>query len=558
MKWSQIKRTISLALCVLMVLALLPTSTLAEDTAVPTATPAPTETATSDTGTTPAPVSTQTSESQATPTPTPTPSESSVTGEATPVPSEPPLTDAIPEEPVTHIVNFVIDGATMWGMQQKVVEGETVVSPGTPAVPEGEAYAGQMFLYWHEKNHGAYNFSTPVTSDLTLYAEFGPNEEAPKTEEEPAVTEEEPVVTEEEPIVADGDIPFSMFSMAGGILPETTPLWTYTFVVDGVTIDTKIVANGDSLDAPQAPEAPEGQTFKGWYTNGDTLFDAFGAQTVTEDGATTLTAKFETAYYVFFYNQFGSVFKTVLPDASNVVSMPSSSELQVATNEAIVGWSLTSDGLTPVGSTVTVDGANINLYPIIQNVVWITFNSIGGTYISPMYIMPNTPLTQSAVNSYVASQNGGSSTITKPGYTFANWAGFTFGNTPTSSVTLTANWMPNNNTPYKLVYWIENADNTGYSFEKSVDKTGTTGTAIAPSPTETATSNLNASYAAYFNTGTYTTGQTIKGDGSSILNIYHTRKTYTLTYKNGYNTIYNQTYKYDQGCYGCLERSGNP
>ncbi len=524
MKWSQIKRVISLTLCVLMVLSLLPTSTLAEEAAVPTETSTPTETATSTEAPTPAAETTAAGEEA---TPTPAPSDST---EATPEPTATP-TEVIPEGPATFVVNFVIDGETKWDLQQTIAEGETAKSPSIPAVPEGEAYVGQVFLYWYAHANDPYDFSTPVTDNLTLYAKFGSTEEAPETKEEPAVLDE--------------GILFSAFSMEGGILPESTPLWTYSFVVDGVTVSTKIVANGDTLDEPEVPSAPEGQKFTGWYTSGDTLFNSFGTQTVTVDGATTLTAKFETAYYVFFYNQFGSVFMTVTPDASNIVTMPNSAALQVAADEVLVGWTLTPGDTTDVGASVTVDGASINLYPIIQKVIWITFDSTGGTYLTPMYILPNTPLTEAAVSSYITQQTG-SSTINKVGYSFTSWSGFTFGNTPTGNVSLTANWTANTNTPYKLVYWIENADDNGYSFEKTVDKTGTSGAVITLSVADTATTNLNASYAAYFSTGTYTAGTTIKGDGSSIVNVYHARKTYTLTFRNGYTTLYNQTYKYDQ------------
>lgn len=77
-------------------------------------------------------------------------------------------------------------------------------------------------------------------------------------------------------------------------------------------------------------------------------------------------------------------------------------------------------------------------------------------------------------------------------------------------------------------------------------KTGTSGAAITPNAAELSTDNLNSSYKTYFNTGTYTPGTTINGDGSSIVNIYHTRKTYTLTFRYDGDNIYSGTYKYDQ------------
>ncbi|MEN6637221.1 MAG: InlB B-repeat-containing protein, partial [Clostridiaceae bacterium] len=530
MKWSHIKRVLSLTLCVLMVLSILPTSSLAEVTAAPTDTNAPVET----TQPTPAGGSqspTASDVAQATPTP------ASSDAAATPTPSDATTGDVVTDGPKTYVVDFVVDHQTRLDLQQTVADGGLVTAPNAPAVPDSEEYAGQIFLYWYKTLGKAYDFSTPVSSDLVLYAQFGQPQETP--------LQETPLI-EETPIVSDESGLFSAFSMAGGIIPESVTLSTYTFVVAATTVATKIVANGDTLDAPEVPTAPAGQKFSGWYTDANTLFDSFGTQTVTADGATTLTAKFEPAYYVFFYNQFGAVTEVRTPDANNVVSTDSIVSLKLGSDQALVGWSLTSGGTTDVGTSVTVNGANINLYPIIQQVIWITFNSVGGTYISPMYIQPNTKLTQAAVEAYIATQNNGSSTISKAGYTFTGWTGFNFGQKPSSNVTLTAGWAPKTNTPYKLVYWIENADDSNYSFEKSVDKTGTTDAVINLTSAETANTNLNATYANYFNTGTYTAGQTIKGDGSTIVNIYHTRMTYTLTYKNGNTTLYTHSYKYDQ------------
>lgn len=465
MKWSQMKRFLSLTLCVLMVLSLLPISSLAEDAPASTDTSAPVEATQPASEETPASTLTETPTDSAEATPTPALSDAA---EETPVPSETPLEDVIPEGPQTYIVNFVIDHQTIASMQQTVAEGDTVAAPSIPSVPDGEEYVGQVFLYWYEKSGQAYNFGTPVTSDLVLYAQFGEPEDAPAVEEEPAV--------------ADEDVLFAAFSMPGGIIEESVPLWTYTFVVDGTTVATKVVATNDTLDAPETPTAPAGQTFTGWYTPADVLFDSFGTQTVTEDGSTTLTAKFAPAYYVFFYNQFGAVTEVRTPDESGVVSTDNVISIQLGSDQALIGWSLTPDGTTSVGSSVTVAGENINLYPIIKNVIWITFISNGGTYISPMYIMPNTALTQQAVNTYVASQNGGSSTITKDGYTFTGWTGFTFGNTPTANVTLTANWTPQT-VGYTVLFWQQAVEGDSYAVvaaDTVTSRTATADTSVSP------------------------------------------------------------------------------
>ena len=48
-----------------------------------------------------------------------------------------------------------------------------------------------------------------------------------------------------------------------------------------------------------------------------------------------------------------------------------------------------------LGKSVTVDKNDINLYPIIQKVNWITYYANGGSYTMPTYVglgqMPNRP-----------------------------------------------------------------------------------------------------------------------------------------------------------------------
>ena len=191
MKWSQIKKGISLTLCVLMVLTLLPVSSLADDT-----TPAVTSTPAEATQT--ASVETTAGSETSTPVPsdaaTPTPAITDAAASASPT------EEVVPDATKTYVVDFVIDHQTIWGMQQTVAEGELVAAPTIPAVPDGEEYVGQVFLYWYAKEGVAYDFGTPVTSDLVLYAQFGTSKDAP--------------ASEEEPIVADDAILFSAFSMA--------------------------------------------------------------------------------------------------------------------------------------------------------------------------------------------------------------------------------------------------------------------------------------------------------------------------------------------------------
>ncbi len=175
MKWSRIKRITSLVLCLLMVFSLLPVSSLADEASSPT--PAD-PVATPQQEATPAPAGEHTAPPQDT---TPVP----VSDTETPSPALSPVAETTIPEAQAYLVNFVIDGETKWDLQQTVTEGETAKAPTIPSTPAGEAYVGQIFLYWYARANETYDFNTPVTANLTLTARFGSASEATKTEDMP-------------------------------------------------------------------------------------------------------------------------------------------------------------------------------------------------------------------------------------------------------------------------------------------------------------------------------------------------------------------------------------
>ncbi len=243
------------------------------------------------------------------------------------------------EEPVApaaaeYTVRFYIDGREDSSLRQTVLEGEKASKPSAPAVPEGSE-EGTAFLYWGLKNDKPYNFDNAVEKDLSLYAVFGVEEDNSADEEAAA------------------------------------PVWTFTFIVDGKTVDTKTVADGETLAEPTAPEAPvAGEHFVGWYTESGAAFTAFGTQSVTENGETVLTAKFEsTVYVVRFYDQDGTtVVETREPDSEGVVSTTGVTGVTLGTGETLTGWSTTAGDTTSVGDSVTVSDRDIDLYPIVETV----------------------------------------------------------------------------------------------------------------------------------------------------------------------------------------------
>ncbi|MCE5187792.1 MAG: InlB B-repeat-containing protein, partial [Eubacteriales bacterium] len=577
MKRLSMKRLFSLMLCILMVAALLPMNTMAVDAVVPqeqgSSSAGGTETQgsssdSSSTGASTSDTSTGESSTPETTVPETTVPETSVPETSVPETTVPETTvpetavpetaapeTAAPETVTICTVTFVINGVTDSNLTQQVEAGGKASKPNTtPSPSEEDAANGSVFLYWTAKANKEYDFSTPLNGDLVLYAKFS----KPKTAEAAADESTDGTTdattdgttgktadgtTDETTAKSTGDslglsedgLSTSMMSVDGGFLPPNTPLVTYTFIVGTNTVDTKTVGNGEMLYEPETPAAEAGTKFVGWYTDDNTLFTGFGEQTVTEAGAVRLTAHFETAYYAFFHNQYGSIIETRTPDSSNQVSTAGILSLQLASSEALVGWSKTSGGTEDVGSSVTVNGKNENLYPIIKQVVWISFNSNGGTYIAPTYINPNTELTQDFITDYVASQNNNSSTITKPGYTFTGWSGFAFGTVPTGEVTLSANWTTQNVT-YTVVYLVENADNTDYSYYSYSTVTAAAGSTI----TNVDHPSINGfTYLSQDLEG----NNIVNGDGTTVITVKYSRNQYqVLFYKitgsSGGNTTY--------------------
>ncbi len=335
------------------------------------------------------------------------------------------------------------------------------------------------------------------------------------------------------------------------VTEEGTPkLATYNFYdADGTLLNTQIVKNGDTLLEPEVQAAGDGEYFAGWYfKNGEEWgerFASFGAQTVAETQTYDVYGKYVKARYVYFMNDDASnpVVVATKQSADGMSVSTTDVTFPVGAEQSITGWYMTDPG-NPVGDTVALDGEDITLYPIIENGHWLTFESNGGTYVNPAFY--------GAESSTIAPANP-----TRNGYRFDGWYSderctktFNFGSALTSNATAYAKWTANANTKYTLVYWIENSDDSNYTFEKTATASGTTGANVSLTNTQTSTSNLNASYRSYFTYASSKTlgelsGTTIAGDGSTVVNVYYSRNTYTLTFKDGNKTVATISAKYN-------------
>ena len=285
---------------------------------------------------------------------------------------------------------------------------------------------------------------------------------------------------------------------------------TYVFKVDEETIATQKVKKGDVLYEPAAP-SQDGYKFTGWRDAAGSA-PVFGPVTAEATGETyTYTAQFDQVYYVFFMDDQGRVQITREGTAGDAISTQVTIKLQNA-QAAVTGWYYDAALTQPVQEGhVTLSGANITLWPKVEEGYYLTFETNGGTYYPPAFYMPGKPTVDPGVPQ-------------KAGYSFTGWkdetgASFTFGSALTADKTLTAQWQANQNTQYTVIHWMENANDDGYSFKESEEKTGTTG-----APTAAAARN----YTGF--TAQTITQTAIAADGSTIVNVQYKRNVYEVKF----------------------------
>lgn len=152
----------------------------------------------------------------------------------------------------------------------------------------------------------------------------------------------------------------------------------------------------------------------------------------------------------------------------------------------------------------------------------MNFDLDGGYGVEPIYARYGAPI------------NVG--TPTKPGYSFDKWEPTLPATMPAENTTHKATWNAGT-TSYTVVYWYENANDDGYSYVADQKITNVApGTSVRSDTYKDA--NFNNKDAKHF---TYNANKTetvtVAGDGSTILNVYFTRNTYTLTFKDGQKTL---------------------
>ena len=165
---------------------------------------------------------------------------------------------------------------------------------------------------------------------------------------------------------------------------------------------------------------------------------------------------------------------------------------------------------------VAADGSTVVEIYYDRNYYMMSFNLDGGYGVEPIYAR------------FGAALEVG--TPTKPGYTFSGWEPKVPETVPAENTTYKAKWQAEKTAKVSVVFWYENADDDGYSYMDSVVKDVTVNSSINSGnyQNENFTGRDNAHF-------TYNAAKaetvTVKADGSTVLNVYFKRNTYTLTFR---------------------------
>lgn len=335
---------------------------------------------------------------------------------------------------------------------------------------------------------------------------------------------------------------FSVYAIVG---TEDKNKFTSTYEFydnDGKQISTQKVKSGDQLLTPKVPKTIDGKKFSGWTDASGNYFDSFGkVGTISKDGSTIrLYAKYQDAVYIYYYDQYDNLIKSQQVEPDSTVTIEHDAPLiQVQPlTQCQDGWSTSKNGTNDVSGQYTIGTRSVKLYPILKEGYWISFDTNSRYSIAKQFI----PLDAIGDGKKV---NRPSSDPSKDGYVFDQWyvdkdlkTPYDFNKDVTEPLTLYAGYKPATDTKYTVRYWIEYQKKAGSSVGDGVwdymmladdERTGTTGQKATFDPDLIFSTNYNKSKDGYELNTEKTIAPEIKGDGSTVYNVYYKCRPYDLS-----------------------------
>lgn len=283
----------------------------------------------------------------------------------------------------------------------------------------------------------------------------------------------------------------------------------------GTYIDSICGEYNEVITVPQDP-VRQGYIFKGWYRDEEcTIPYTIPSKIPNED--LLLFAKWEEAdvdYTVINY----------LEGTNGVYEVETSVKKQDKTGKTVTCVPQDITGyITPAAysQVIKADGSTVFEFYYAREEYQIIFKTEGEIISDGVFKYGSMMPTPAAY---------------RPGYDFAGWTSATGGavpeTVPAQDTIYNANWRAASGVIYTVKYYIQNADNIGYTLSDIKTFTGTTG--------ETVTAAL-AEYSptVYHLKGTLPQG-VVQADGSLVLSVYYDLNTYNITYDAAGGVLYDE------------------
>jgi uncharacterized repeat protein (TIGR02543 family) len=231
-----------------------------------------------------------------------------------------------------------INGSSLY-KQSQVIANNTVAYPGTPQLSEGQS----NFLGWYTDPEAAvpFDFNTPVTNSITLYARFsnsyliqfkdqtGKVIDSKEIEQGQSIPETTAELTPPQGQYfsywyVEGDttqIPFSFETATASkdlvLVPEFASERTVLFISEGTQVDPAYIQDREKVSKPSDPTR-EGWTFSHWSTeqSGSTPYN-FDAPVTDSLVLYAVWTPEETEYTVVFWKEKANIAEDPGTDTSN-------------------------------------------------------------------------------------------------------------------------------------------------------------------------------------------------------------------------------------------------
>lgn len=165
-----------------------------------------------------------------------------------------------------------------------------------------------------------------------------------------------------------------------------------------------------------------------------------------------------------------------------------------------------------VEKQIAADGSTQIIIKYDRYYYLMTFDLSGGYGVEPIYARAGTPISVG--------------TPIRAGYAFTGWVPSIPVTMPAEDSSIRAQWTAGDTT-YIVAYWAENANDDGYSFWGYKELSAVSGATVSGSDDFAGTTDLPKTG---FRFDHADQNVVVKGDGSTTVNVYYKRNTYTLTF----------------------------